>query len=525
MKIQKKWPIVGGVVLLVLILASIGLQIFSRNFVRAHAREYLSKRFQSDMQFSSLDVSVLPFVHIECDDVVFRHHGRTDVPPLITVRKITLDGSVFGLLSIRPHLSSAHIDGLRIIVPPREHKNGDAEKRAEEPKPAKHSAFTVQTVTTEDAELDLLRKDSTKPALTFAIHQLTMHSVNLDNPAPFHATLTNPKPIGEIHSDGDFGPWNAGEPSLTPVRGTFAFSHADLNTIKGISGILSSDGAYDGVLEHINVHGATSTPDFSVDISGNPVSLTTQYDAYVDGTNGNTVLNSVNAQFLHTSLVAKGAILEIQNKEGREVKLDVVLDNGRLQDLLVLAVKGKPPMTGSSSLQTKFDLPPGKETVITRLNLDGQFNIANGRFTQEQIQNKVDTLSNRGQGQPKEGDAGTAVSQLRGKFKLRNGVATFSSLQFDVEGASVQLAGQYNLADESLDFKGVLRMQARLSQTTTGVKSFFLKALDPLFKGKKAGTVLPIKITGTRESPSFGLQVGAALTRTQIDKTQNPPKP
>jgi hypothetical protein len=57
------------------------------------------------------------------------------------------------------------------------------------------------------------------------------------------------------------------------------------------------------------------------------------------------------------------------------------------------------------------------------------------------------------------------------------------------------------------------------------VKSFFLKALDPLFKGKKAGTVLPIKITGTRESPSFGLQVGAALTRTQIDKTQNPPKP
>jgi uncharacterized protein involved in outer membrane biogenesis len=525
MKIQRKWLIVAGVVLLVLILASVGFHLFSQDFARRHAKAYLSKRFQSDVQFSSLRVSLLPFVHIECEDVVLRHHNRTDVPPLITLKKITLDGNLLGMLLFRPHLNKAHIDGLRIIVPPREPKHDGAEQSEEKVKPAKHSAFTVDTVTTDDAQLDLLRKESKKPTLTFAIHQLTMHSVNLDNSAPFHATLTNPKPIGEIHSDGDFGPWNAEEPSLTPVRGTFTFSQADLNTIKGISGILSSEGKYDGVLEHINVQGATTTPDFSIDISGHPVSLTTQYDAYVDGTNGNTVLNSVNAQFLHTSLVAKGAILKMQDEEGREVKLDVVLDNGKLGDLLTLALKGEPPMTGDTKLQTKFDLPPGKETVIKRLNLDGQFNIENGRFTQADIQNKVDSLSNRGQGQPQEKDAGTAVSHLRGKFTLRNGVAKFSTLMFDVEGASVQLAGQYNLVDESLDFKGVLRLQARLSQTTTGIKSFFLKAIDPWFAGKKAGTVLPIKITGTRTNPSFGLQVGAALTRKNIPQTKNPPKP
>jgi len=33
----------------------------------------------------------------------------------------------------------------------------------------------------------------------------------------------------------------------------------------------------------------------------------------------------------------------------------------------------------------------------------------------------------------------------------------------------------------------------------------FLKALDPFFKGKNAGTVVPIKITGTKDQPSFGL--------------------
>jgi hypothetical protein len=56
-----------------------------------------------------------------------------------------------------------------------------------------------------------------------------------------------------------------------------------------------------------------------------------------------------------------------------------------------------------------------------------------------------------------------------------------------------------------MNFRGKLKMKAKLSQTTTGVKSFFLKAVDPFFKGKGAGTVIPIKITGTKDSPSFGL--------------------
>jgi hypothetical protein len=49
-------------------------------------------------------------------------------------------------------------------------------------------------------------------------------------------------------------------------------------------------------------------------------------------------------------------------------------------------------------------------------------------------------------------------------------------------------------------------MQARLSQTTTGFKSFLLKAVDPFFR-KNGKTVLPIKISGTREHPQFGLDL------------------
>ena len=58
-----------------------------------------------------------------------------------------------------------------------------------------------------------------------------------------------------------------------------------------------------------------------------------------------------------------------------------------------------------------------------------------------------------------------------------------------------------------LDFAGHLVLQAKLSQTVNGPKSFFLKAFDPFFGKKGAGTVLPIRITGTRENPVFGVSV------------------
>jgi len=48
-----------------------------------------------------------------------------------------------------------------------------------------------------------------------------------------------------------------------------------------------------------------------------------------------------------------------------------------------------------------------------------------------------------------------------------------------------------------------LSLQAKLSQTTTGIKSVLLKPLDPFFS-KNHTTVLPIKISGTRADPSFG---------------------
>jgi len=86
-------------------------------------------------------------------------------------------------------------------------------------------------------------------------------------------------------------------------------------------------------------------------------------------------------------------------------------------------------------------------------------------------------------------------------------VITFRRLSFEVEGAAVQLTGTYALKTELLEFHGKLVLDAKLSETTTGFKSILLKPVDPFFR-KEGKTVLPIKITGARDKPSFGLDFG-----------------
>jgi hypothetical protein len=187
----------------------------------------------------------------------------------------------------------------------------------------------------------------------------------------------------------------------------------------------------------------------------------------------------------------------------------LTLTGDRLEDLLRLAIKSnKPFMTGIVNLKTKFNLPPGDVDVIDKLALDGQFVVEDARFKNTVVQEKVDELSRRARGEKKNSESGgEVVSDLEGRFTLKDGVMTFSRLSFGVPGALIRLSGAYGLSDETMDFHGTLRMQAKLSQTVSGFKSILLKAADPFFSKDGAGAVLPIKITGTRQNPSFGLEL------------------
>jgi hypothetical protein len=84
-------------------------------------------------------------------------------------------------------------------------------------------------------------------------------------------------------------------------------------------------------------------------------------------------------------------------------------------------------------------------------------------------------------------------------------VLSFSFLHFLIPGTHADMVGQYSLDGNTFDFHGMLKLDATLSQMTTGWKSILLKPVDHFFRKDGAGTEVPFKVTGTRSEPHFGL--------------------
>ena len=497
-------PWLFGILAALLVFLVAGGLWFNSHFsplLRDRAEAALASRFDSEVEIHDFHADLFT-LHISGAGLVLRHHGRRDVPPLISIRRFSAEATLMELLRSPLHVRKVKIEGLSIQVPPRQHDTTPGQG------PAKRTdiPLVVDELDSNDAELVIIPGKPGKSPHVFEIHRLVMHGLGRGQAASYNAVLTNPTPPGEIHAThGRFGPWNRDDPSSTPVEADFTFEHADLSVFNGIAGILSSTGKFGGPLNQLEVNGQTTTPDFTVTVGGHPLLLKTEYHATVDGSNGDTILHPVIARFLHSTLTCIGGVVKPDNGPGKAIRLDVTSDDARLEDLLYLAVKAdKPLMTGIIDLHTKFDLPPGDGDIIDRLVLDGEFGIDRGRFTEFKIRQKVKSLSRRGQGRANDEDAGSEVSQLKGRFLLRKGVITFRNLTFAVQGAEVELAGTYGLRDEALDFEGKLRLQAKLSQTITGFKSVLIKPFDPFFR-KNGKTVLPIKIQGSRQHPSFGL--------------------
>jgi hypothetical protein len=555
--VRRRWVVITTAVVGLAAAALVALATrvpFSSDKLRAKVIATLSDRLDSAVELEGLTLRIFPRLHAEGTGLIVRHESRTDVPPLITVKKFTVDADLLGLW--RRHVAHVTLEGLQIQVPP-----GDGDDRDDHPdRPESDRApadtggdsskddsspgenddsyakqVVVDVLEAPNAELTILRRDKTKQPRTWYLYKLRMRDVGIQSPMPFDALLTNAVPPGEIKTEGTFGPWNRGNPGSTPLDGRFTFENANLGVFGGISGILSAHGTYGGSLARIAVDGETDTPDFMVTISGHQLPLKTKYHALVDGTNGNTTLDPVHATFLNTSLTARGGVYDLEGAPGREVRLDVTMEDGRLEDIMRLAVKTpKPPMTGILHMTTRLVLPPGKVDVIDKLRLDGRFAIIKGRFTDPGVQAKITDLSGRASGNragentppvdsrraPAAAATSTAVrpagnavtSDFAGQFRLAGGVLSLSTVTFDVPGAVVEMTGQYGMRQETIDFAGNLFMDAKISDTITGWKSLVAKIADPLFR-KNGKTVIPLKVKGSRNQPEFGVDVKKALTR------------
>jgi hypothetical protein len=505
-----KW--VGIAALFVVALAILALAVFApklKSIARAKVQEYLQQRFQSDVQFTDFDVSLYPLPGATIDGLALYLHGRTAVPPLIKIRRVTFRTGIFGLFERHIRIHTVQLEGLVITMPPKESGARPA-FHATDVNLARKYPVMIDEIYADNALISILRADTSKPPREFPIQHLHIQKFSFDGPADFQAQLTNAIPKGEIDAAGQFGPWIPDEPRQLPVSAHYIFKNADMGTLRGLRGTLQSTGAFSGPLDYLNVKGTTEVPDFQLRIADHPVSLHTDFTAIVDGTNGNVILKPVIAHFRHTTFVVNGEVVDLQKaQKGRTILLDVVSKEARIEDLLYLTVKHDPPiMTGDTKFTGKMEIREGDEDLTNKLTVNGIFDVAESHFTSPGVQEKIDSLSRRGQGHPDDKNIDYVVSDLKGNFALARGVIDFSTLNFSVTGATVDLRGTYGMENGALDFHGHLLLDAKLSQTMTGTKSFFLKAVDPFFKGKNGGSSLPIKVTGTREHPEYGLDFG-----------------
>jgi hypothetical protein len=472
--------------------------------------ETLSTRFNSRVELDGFDVSLVKGFEVSGnglrifpeDEVVAA--GATQ--PLISLGHFSFHADWAGLFADPMHVGAVHVTGMAIQIPPKE-------MRAQAPKRRRHIGkikIVVDEIVFEDSKLVIGTLKPDKEPLDFEMSRIVMRNVGPTKPWDYDATLVNATPRGNIHANGTFGPWNNDSPGDSSVTGRYEFDHADLNTIKGIGGILFSVGQFTGQLNEIVVDGTTETADFSLDTANHAMPLHTKFHAIVDATNGDTYLQRVDARLGESDFSCNGAVINVKGK-GHIIDLDVTVPNGRIQDFLQLGVKTTPVvMTGRLTMKTKLHIPPGTQSVTRKIGLKGGFTLRQIHFTNPDVEDKVDMLSLRAQGDPKDAKPGAedVHSEMVGQFVLGGGKLSFSKLNYALPGATVALTGEYSLDGDRFEFDGKMRTDAKVSQMVASKwKSILLKPVDPFFKKNGAGAEIPVKISGTKSAPKFGLDL------------------
>ena len=442
------------------------------------------------------------------------------------------------------NVGDIRLEGLHIHLPPRSHflhvaptPSTESGKAASVPLPIKVQLGIIEC---SDATLVLDTSKPGKRPVEIDIPHLTLTGVSPGQPMHFEAQLINPKPVGTIHTQGLFGPWQVSDPGESPVSGGYRFDHADLSDFSGLSGILSSTGDYSGTLRNINVDGQTDTPDFSLTHFGNKMDLQTRFHAIVDGTNGDTHLDPVNAVLGHSHILARGQVVRAfapgsdnLHSIGHDIDLNVEIKDGRIEDFLYLTSNSPTPLlTGDVAVRTSLQISPGQNPVQDRLILKGRFQLDQATFSSEKVQQRIAELSLRGQGRPKDTknpDHEDVQSTMESDFQMADGVITLPNLIFTVPGADIDLAGTYTIDGGLLGFVGKAKMQATVSKMVGGWKGVLLKPADRFFKKDGAGTEVPIHIAGTYKNPEFGVDVKGiemkSHTHPQRPDEQSSPHP
>jgi hypothetical protein len=422
--------------------------------------------------------------------------------PLVAIQKVTIEANYHDLLLRPGYVSRIVLEGLRIAIPVDQPE--DATKPSEQTSKSSETSVRIGEVFTKNATLEIARKNN--EPLQFEIHQLILKSISQNMPMSYDLAMRNAEPPGEIRSSGKLGPWDSAHLDNIPLSGSYTFDHADLGVFKGIAGMLSAKGEFHGALGRIETQGTTDTPNFEVTRSKHTVPLKTTFNAIVDGTGGNTILRAVDATFLRTAAHVEGSVSAKPGQHGKTTSLNITVRGGHIDDLLRFFVReSKPPIEGTTNFRAHVVWPPGHRPFVKKVIMEGDFDIEHAQWEKPARQMNVNILSKRASGNKNDTNTDDVTADVKGSVLLNEAIAKFRDVSFKVPGAEATMHGNYNVETTQIDFQGDLKTESTISNESTGAKALLLKPLDPLFKRKHAGAVVPVAMTGTYSDPHFGL--------------------
>ena len=520
---MKKWGIalaslglLGGVAAL-----TIGVWV-SRDAeprMREELERWLSLRLNSDVQLDTLDVQLRPTLRVEGTNLVLRLKGRPDLPPFISIKRISGTGGFTRLRAKR--LTEVRLEGVEITVPPGRKADLESLRQAGRPAAAVPAGsetvpeppFVIERLVASSARLVVMARDPDRDSQEWDIRDLVMEPFSLDAAAPFSATVDTPLPQDRAMVTGTVGPFPRGDFDQLPIVAEYTFA-GDAGSVPGLDGRLEATGAILGTLERLATNGTVTSAAIGVrGTNGGRVPMTAAFEAVLDGTNGDLVLTKVATTLAESTFETSGRVLRVKGGGGRHISLAVKTpERAEVADVLRLLIDGaRPPLSGRLSLDVTLDLPPGPAEVIARIAVAGTFRLTRARFANADVQGKVDDLSRRGQGKPSDVTIVKVPYDMRGRVRLRRQQLALSSVVFTAPGASIAASGTYGLASERLLFRGVATLEAAISRTQTGARRYLLRPLDPLFSRRGAGTRLVVDVRGTKTVPVVDLDVGASL--------------
>ena len=503
----------GAAFLLVAIVGALAVEWGLRQMqplLRKKVVETLSARFHSPVELDRLELSMSKEIIVTGGGLRILYlagptkpDARPNAPPMVVVDSFEFRTGWRELLQPTTRLVTVQVKGLQVNIPPKEDRGPlmpDDSKRSGQ----SALGIVVDKIECTDAKVTLETNKPGKKPLEFAIKSLVLTDVGAKKALNYTALLVNPKPVGDVQSTGHFGPWQGDNPRDTPIDGDYSFTHADLSSIHGLGGTLSSTGQFGGTLGKITADGTTETPDFRLDISDHAMPLHTTFHAVIDGTTGDTWLDPVHARIGRSELTATGSVTRAVGVRGHVTDLNVVMEKGRIEDMLALAMKANPTlMRGAMTLKMHLVDPAGPVSVSRKVRLEGTFAIHDAFLNNEKMQQQLDSMSERAKGKPKLAnaqDAAVVGSSMTGKFSQADAVLQIPEMNYQMPGAQVTMSGQVELVPSTFEFHGKVRTEATASQMVTGWKSLLLSPFDKMLKKNGAGLELPIKVTGTRST-------------------------